>query len=130
MTCGEDISADAGEYYLVVWHDYDEGYDFEDRGYLIEGNRIYIPDNPPAGTKDQIVLLCAGQFMDGLCYYSEGSPFFDDDEPRMREYGWTGDPIPGKHAARLPQGDGGFLSPQAAESWDTNAQQTPGAPND
>jgi hypothetical protein len=130
ITCGQDISAVEGEYYVVVWHDYDEGYDFEAGGYLIEGNRIYIPDHPPAGTKDQIVLLCAGRFMDGLCYYTEGNSLYDDDEPRMREYGWTGDPVQGKHAARLSQEDGSFLSHPAAESWDANAQYTPGAPND
>jgi hypothetical protein len=130
ITCGEDISAGEGEYYVVVWHDYDEGYDFEARGYLTEGNRIYIPDHPPAGTKDQIVLLCAGQFMDGICYYTEGNSLFDDDEPRMREYGWTGDPVQGKHASRLSQGDGSFLSHQAASSWDTDAPMTPGEPND
>jgi hypothetical protein len=129
ITRGEDVAVVKGEYYLVIWHTYEESYDFDIRGYLIEGNRILIPDNPPTGTKDQIVLICSGLFMDGLCYYTEGSDFFDNDESRMRTYGWEGDPVEGKHAARTPCGEGGYSPELSAEYWDCNARPTPGAPN-
>jgi hypothetical protein len=130
ITRGVDMPVMKGEYYLVVWHTYEEGYDFETRGYLMEGNRIHIPDNPPTGTKDQIVLTCEGIFMDGLCYYTEGSDPFDNDESKMRGYGWEGEPILGKHAARALHGEGGYAPELSAACWDRTARSTPGAPND
>jgi len=129
ITFGQDIQAAEGDYFLIIWHDYDEGYDFETNGYIIEENRIYIPDNPPTGTKDQIVLLCAGHFLDGLCYYTEGNGFFDNDEQQMRDYGWVGDPILGKYGAkRYAEGDQ-YENTMAAASWDIGADATPGSAN-
>jgi hypothetical protein len=124
-----DLETCAGEYYLIIWHDYPDDYDFEADGYIIENNRIYIPDNPPTGTKDQIVLLCAGFFTDGLCYYTEGNDHFDNDERQMRGYGWTGDPVLGKYAARKEDGMGSYLTGLNCEVWDTAAIPSPGLPN-
>jgi hypothetical protein len=45
ITFGRDIQATEGDYFLIIWHEYDDGYDFEINGYLIEENRIFIPDN-------------------------------------------------------------------------------------
>ena len=129
ITFGLDVKAVAGDYFLVVWHDYDEGYDFETNGYIIDENTIYIPDNPPTGTKDQIVLLCAGFFLDGLCYYTEGNDFFDNDEQSMRDYGWTGDPVLGKYGSKRYVEENQYDNSLAASSWDTGAGATPGAAN-
>jgi hypothetical protein len=131
ITRGADIRVSAGEYWLVIWHDYGDEYDFDASGYLIEGARLYIADNPPTGTKDQIVLLCGGQFLDGLCYYTEGNDPFDNDEQQMRRYGWEGDPVLGKHGVRISvsDGDSGYLSALTAETWSTDPMPSPGEKN-
>jgi hypothetical protein len=129
ITGGSPVQAEAGEYYIVIWHDYEEGYDIGQEGYLMDGNRIYIPDNPPTGTKDQIVLLLCGSFLDGLCYYTGGNDHFDNDEQQMRTYGWAGDPIPGKYAARLLDAEGRYAASLEAASWHTEAVSSPGERN-
>lgn len=128
ITFGKDIQAAEGDYFLIIWHEYDEGYDFEINGYLIEENSIFIPDNPPTGTKDQIVLLCGSYFLDGLCYYTEGNDFFDNDEQQMRDFGWVGDPILGKYGAKLVEG-GAYTNTMTETSWDSEANPSPGSVN-
>jgi hypothetical protein len=93
-----------------------------------EENRFYIPDVNPTGTKDELVLLCETTFLDGLCYYSTDEPQFDDLE-EMRGYGWTGNPISGKYAARKRDEGGHYLGGLCAEIWNLEADPTPGAPN-
>ena len=129
ITCGRDIQAVEGEYYLVIWHDYDDDYDFESNGYIIDGNCIFIPDNPPTGTKDQIVLLCGSHFLDGLCYYTDGNDFFDNDEQQMRDYGWLEDPILGKYAAKYRDSDGKYVNYLISDSWVTDTLPSPGSSN-
>jgi hypothetical protein len=129
ITFGRDIQATEGDYFLIIWHEYDDGYDFEINGYLIEENRIFIPDNPLAGTKDQIVLFCDSYFLDGLCYYTEGNDFFDNDEQQMRDFGWTGNPILGKYGAKRYAEEDQYQNTMAATSWDSEADPTPGSAN-
>ena len=90
---------------------------------------LFIPDNPPTGTKDQIVLLCSGHFLDGLCYYTEGNDHFDNDEQQMREFGWNGDPILGKYGAKRYGEGGAYEDALAATSWDTGANPSPASKN-
>lgn len=129
ITYGRDIQAAEGDYFLIIWHEYDDAYDFEINGYLIEENRIFIPDNPPTGTKDQIVLLCGSYFLDGLCYYTEGNDFFDNDEQQMRDFGWVGDPILGKYGAKRYVEEDQYQNTMAETSWDREASPTPGSAN-
>jgi hypothetical protein len=129
ITGGVDLQVEAGDYFLIIWHNYGEDYDFDTEGYLIDGHKIFIPDLPPTGTKDQIVLLCSGGFIDGLCYYSGDNTHFDNDEKLMREYGWVDDPIHGKYAAKLIGYNGKYINDLTAVSWDTTAERTPGAAN-
>jgi len=129
ITHGADMRTVEGEYYLIIWHAYEDGYDFDTEGYLVQGNRIHIPDNPPTGTKDQIVLLCGSLFLDCLCYYTEGNELFDNDEQQMRSYGWTGDPILGKYGAKKVDVRGDYFSELCISSWDTGAVPSPGARN-
>ena len=129
ITFGQDIQAAEGDYFLIIWHDYEDGYDFEANGYIIDENLIYIPDNPPTGTKDQIVLLCADHFLDGLCYHTEENDLFDNDEQLMRDYGWIGDPVLGKYAAKRYAEADQYENTMAATSWDIEADPTPGAAN-
>lgn len=119
VTGGEDIEVTEGQYILIIW----EGTD--DEPYSHEGDRFYIPDYHPTGTKDELVLLCAGDFLDGLCYYSTEEIQFDD-EVTIQSYGWSGDPIYGKHASRKMDGTGYYLNDLQAASWDTGASPTPG----
>jgi hypothetical protein len=129
ITHGVDIQAEAGDYWLIVWHDYPDDYDIEAQGYIIGENLIYIPENPPTGTKDQIVLLCSAHFLDGLCYYTEGNDPFDNDEQLMRDYGWTGDPVLGKYGAKRYAEGSLYDNTLAAESWNVGADPSPGAAN-
>lgn len=115
ITGGADVSGNAGEYFIIIWAE----------ARAVVENRIYIPDTNPTATKDELVLLCGGLFLDGLCYYSTESVQFDD-EAQIQEYGWTGDPIRGLHASRKMDGDGGHLNALNASSWDEGAQKTPG----
>jgi hypothetical protein len=129
VTGGVDLQVEAGDYYLIIWHDYGDDYNFITNGYLIEENKIFIPDLPPTGTKDQIVLLCSGSFVDGLCYYSGSNSHFDNDEKTMRDYGWVDDPIHGRHAVKLIGDNGEYINELTAVSCDTTAESTPGAAN-
>jgi hypothetical protein len=118
ITGGLDAFFSAGEYILIVWSD-TGGRD---------GNTFSIADPNPTGTKDELVLLCGGRFLDGLCYCSTGEALFDDGE-KMAGYGWAGPPIPGKYAARRRDQSGGYLNGMQAESWDVDAEPTPAGPN-
>jgi len=118
ITDGEDCFLSAGEYIQVIWS----------TAYHREGNRFFIPDVNPTGTKDELVLLCATAFLDGLCYCSTDELQFDDLE-EMRGYGWSGDPVCGKRAARKRDESGLYLGGLQAEIWDLEAEPTPGVPN-
>ncbi len=122
ITGGKEIDVEEGQYILVVWESSDEG------SYRNEGNRFYIPDYPPAGTKDELVILCNGNYLDGLCYYFSGDDQFDDLDTIL-EIGWIGDPIFGKHASRKIDDNGLYKDDLGAFSWDTAAAPTPGAAN-
>ena len=124
ITGGEDIEVTEGQYILIIWEGTDE------EPYSHEGERFYIPDTNPTGTKDELVLLCAGDFLDGLCYYStEGIQFDEKDKDIIIGYGWSGDPVYGKHASRKMDGTGYYLNDLQAASWDTGAAPTPGYMN-
>ncbi len=129
ITGGVDLKVEDGDYYLIIWHDYGDDHDFKTDGYRIEENTIFIPDLPPSGTKDQIVLLIGDSFVDGLCYYSGNNTHFDNDEKTMRDYGWMDVPIHGKHAAKLIGDNGEYINEMAAVSWNTMAESTPGTAN-
>jgi hypothetical protein len=118
ITNGIDFWVSEGEYVLVVWSTL----------YQQEGNTFYIPDNNPTGTKDELVLLSSGTFLDGLCYYSTDTVQFDDKD-EMMEYGWTGDPIFGKHAAKKITENGSYITVMEAAAWDGDAEPTPGKIN-
>ncbi len=123
ITNWKDIEVEEEQYILVVW-----GRSSDEEPYRNEGNRFYIPDNPPTGTKDELVILCKGSYLDGLCYYSTGDVQFDDMETILG-IGWTGDPIFGKHASRKIDDNGLYMDDLGAFSWDTVAAPTPGAAN-
>ncbi len=110
-----DVSGNAGEYFIIIWGD----------ARAVAGNKIYINDTNPTATKDELVLLCGGFFLDGLCYYSTENVQFDDGT-KIQEYGWSGDPIKGLHAARRKGENGEYINELIASSWDGGAIKTPG----
>lgn len=118
ITAGEDVYVSQGEYILVIWSS----------SCLKDQNCFFIQDGNPTGTKDELVLLCCGTFMDGLCYYSTEAVQFDDEET-MRGYGWSSDPVYGKHASRILEPNGIYASTLCASSWNTGSEPTPGQPN-
>jgi hypothetical protein len=122
ITGGDDFQFEEGQYVLVVWDSMDE------EPYYQEGNRFYIPDTNPTGTKDELAILSNDVCLDALCYYSTGDVQFDDVETIMGT-GWTGDPIYGKHASRKLDDNGFYMGDRSALSWDTEAAPTPGASN-
>jgi hypothetical protein len=124
LTGGETYPVAEGEYYLIVWDD-------EHTGEIVVGNRVYVAEPNPTGTKDQLVLLCGIDFLDGVCYYSDDNAHFDseDDEAFMRDHGWTGDPVHGKHAARRRDAGGDYIPDLDAAAWDETAEPSPGAEN-
>lgn len=118
ITAGDDVYVSEGQYILVIWSS----------SYLKDQNRFFIQDVNPTGTKDELVLLCCGTFMDGLCYYSTEEVQFDD-EDTMKGYGWSSDPVYGKHASRILEPNGTYASALCASSWNTAADPTPGEAN-
>jgi hypothetical protein len=122
ITGGKEIEVEEDQYILVVWGSSDE------EPYRNEGNRFYIPDTNPTGTKDELVILCNGNYLDGLCYHSTGDVQFDDMETILG-IGWTGDPVFGKYAARKKDDNGLYMDALDAFAWDTAADPTPGAAN-
>lgn len=118
ITGGEDITVTEGQYILIIWGASD------DEPYFHEGSKFYIPDTNPTGTKDELVLLCSGVFLDGLCYYSTDEIQFDDEE-KIKGYGWSLDPIYGKHASKRTDEGGYYINALEAASWYTDALPTP-----
>jgi len=127
ITGGEEITVQAGDYLLVVWHGGKDPY--ESGEFYREDNVFYIPDTTPTGTKDQVVLLSGDLFVDGLAYTSVQELWdYDSDRDYMLGSGWSGDPIRAKHASRMKNGEG-YAEELCAGSWDTAAPATPGAEN-
>jgi hypothetical protein len=122
ITGGTDITLETGVHVLVIWTDDASQIDRP------EDRLFYIQDNPPTGTKDELVVLCNGTFLDGLCYYSTKEVQFDDQES-MRAFGWSGDPLHGKHASRKIDQEDNYRNSMEASSWDTEAEPTPGKKN-
>ena len=118
ITAGEDVYVSQGQYILVIWSSFN----------LIDQDRFFIQDVNPTGTKDELVLLCSGVFMDGICYYSTEEVQFDD-EDAIKGYGWGSEPVHGKHASRIPESNGAYASALCASSWNTDADPTPGEAN-
>jgi hypothetical protein len=123
ITSRTDVQVIMGEYILVVWNDrYTIHYQ--------EDNRFYTPDSNPTGTKDQIVLMVNGVFIDGVCYFSDdstGDDRFGGDKDIMTAAGWNGDPIFGKHASRITDSDGAYVVELTADGWDTEIEPSPGS---
>ena len=118
VTGGEDVYVSQGEYVLVIWSNTCAN----------DQNRFFIQDVNPTGTKDELVLLCCGEYMDCLCYYSTEEVQFDDRDT-IKGYGWNSDPLCGKHASRVLEPNGLYASALCASSWNTDAEPTPGAAN-
>lgn len=122
ITNGGEVQVFKGDCILVVWNaEYTEHFQ--------QDNRFYTPDSNPTGTKDQIVLMCTGSFIDGVCYYSDdsaGDARFGGDKETMTAAGWTGDPVFGKHASRRTDTAEGYIFGLSADSWDTETAPSPG----
>jgi len=118
ITNGYDVYVTEGNYILVIWS----------ISYLYDENLFYIPDVNPTGTNDELVLLCSGVFLDGLCYTSDGNKP-DDFEDLVNKYGWIGDPITGKHASKKIDENEDYINDLEAASWNTAAEPTPGEVN-
>jgi len=121
ITNGGDVQVLEGDYILVIWKN-------EYTVHFQQANRFYTPDSNPTGTKDQIVLMCRGSFIDGVCYFSDdtvGDARFGGDMETMKAAGWVGDPVFGKHASRVSDIDGEYLKELTADSWDTAAEPSP-----
>ncbi len=123
ITNGVDVQVLEGDYFLVVWnHVYTTHFQ--------QDNRFYTPDSNPTGTKDQIVLMVNGLFIDGVCYFSDGSEGdarFGGDREIMTAAGWIGDPIFGKHASRIKDVGGYYVTDLNADAWDTENAPSPGS---
>ncbi|MFW6138745.1 MAG: lamin tail domain-containing protein, partial [Spirochaetota bacterium] len=119
ITNEENTYVEKGNYIVVAWGD---------NTYIQEGNTFFITDYSPTGTKDELVLLCRGSFVDGLCYYSTEHVQFDD-EDEIKNYGWKGDPIYGKHASRKKDQEGYYLETMEASSWAPDAEASMGEEN-
>ena len=117
ITGGSEISVEEGETILVVWADAPGQ----------TGATYFIADSNPTGTKDELVLLCGGSFLDGVCYSADGLP--PDDFATLQEFGWKGDPVRSKHAARVTDESGTYSAVLGAEAWTSTAQPTPGERN-
>lgn len=118
ITNKNDIYVEKGTSILVIWS----------TSHVQDKNRFFIPDCNPTGTKDELVLLCNGFFLDGLCYYSTSEAQFDDKQ-MIEGYGWKGDPIQGKHASKRIDENGNYMNDMQDASWDTNSEPTPGEMN-
>ncbi|RKX96266.1 MAG: hypothetical protein DRP84_01675 [Spirochaetes bacterium] len=113
ITNNDSVLMKKGDLVTVIWGD----------SYSIVGNRYTIPDTNPTGTKDELVLLCSGKFLDGLCYYSTDEVQFDDKD-KIKSYGWTGDPIHSKYGERKMVDDN-YITDLSAYSWDTDNKPLP-----
>lgn len=122
FTGGTDVQVKDGSMILVLWNDaYPPHY---------EDNRFYTADSNPTGTKDQLVLLIHGKFVDGVCYYSDdstGDDRFGGDKNSMTSAGWVGDPVFGKHASRKKNTDGSYTTGLTADAWDPETEPSPGS---
>ena len=120
---GEDIFVEKGDYICVIWG---EASQQANEVFPQDIEIFYIPDVKPTGTKDELVLMISGSFMDGLCYYSIDEPQIDD-EQSMRDFGWTGEPIFGKHGSRIFDSKSQtYLEDLNAGVWQTEKPETPG----
>ncbi len=123
ITNSMDVEVFEGDCILVVWNN-------SYTAHFQQDNRFYTPDSNPTGTKDQIVLMCGGSFIDGVCYYSddsEGDARFGGDRETMTAAGWTGDPIFGKHASRMKDAEDQYITGLNADAWDTESAPSPGS---
>jgi len=115
ITNGDSIFIDSNKTILVIWGD----------DYSTFENHFIIPDTNPTGTKDELVLLCNGKFLDGLCYYSTDDVQFDNDEEKIKGYGWSGNPIHSKFGTRKKISDEGYNMDLSEGAWDINNPPEP-----
>ncbi len=111
ITNGDSVELEKGSYILVVWGD----------EFNMDDNVFTVPDTNPTGTKDELVLLNSGRFMDALCYYSTDDVQFDDEE-KIKEYGWEGDPVKSKYGSRRMMSDGNYDPSLSSGAWDVESE--------
>ena len=116
ITGGEDVYAAEGSHLIVVWSD----------AYNNDGTVFQIPDQRPPGTKDELVVLSAAVFLDGLCYSVDG--LLPDDYDSLCTDGWSGPPVLSLCAARRTV-NGVYTRDMVAQAWDPDALPTPGRMN-
>jgi len=117
ITNGLDIYVNIGDYILVIWGD----------SYQQNEHQFNITDTNPTGTRDELVLLCNGVFLDGLCYSSVGKDP-DDYKDMVDKYEWSGPPIyfeNEKHASKKLDKNNNYINEMSNESWDINLHPTP-----
>ena len=105
ITNNESFYFNKGDIITVVWGD----------NYSNMNNIFTIPDTNPTGTKDELVLLSSGNFLDGLCYYSTDEVQFDD-EDTIKGYGWIGNPIHSKYGERKKL-NGNYIKELNENAW-------------
>jgi hypothetical protein len=117
---GADAFFEEGDHILVVWGGAPGS----------SGGMFFVSDQGPTATKDELVLLCGTERLDGLCYSTDGA--LPDDYEKLASplhaggFGWNGEPIRGTRGTRVSGEDGSYGEEHGAAFWDTDAPPSPG----
>jgi hypothetical protein len=119
---GIDAFVKEGERILIVWG----------KAPGSSGGVFFVRDQGPTATRDELVLFCGAECLDGLCYSTDGK--LPDDYARLvvpsgdGGFGWEGDPIRSAYGTRLPDQGGGCVEGRGSVFWSTDAPPVPGTP--